>query len=69
MADKYERLLMKERIKEARHQAKLNELRRKKELSEIRERNVQSVVHIIMAVIALVPVLLIVGFCVSMLIK
>lgn len=69
MADKYERLLMKEKIKEARHQARVNDLRRRKELAEIRERNVQSIVHMIMAVIALVPVLLIIGFCISMLIK
>lgn len=37
MADKYERYLMKEKMKEARHQAKLDAIRRKKELAEVEE--------------------------------
>lgn len=37
MADKYEQFLMKEKLKEARHQAKLDDLRRKRELAEIKD--------------------------------
>lgn len=37
MADKYERYLMKQKMKEARHQAKLDEIRRKRELAEIKD--------------------------------
>lgn len=58
MADKYERLLMKEKIKEARHQARVNDLRRRKELAEIRERNFKSIGSFI---VILVPALVILG--------
>lgn len=64
MADKYEQFLMKEKLKEARHQAKLDDLRRKRELAEIkdvkakaRSRNMEWVAKLIM-----------IGICVAMVI-
>ncbi len=69
MADKYERFLMKEKFKEARHQAKLDELRRKKELSKIKEHNAQSASHLIVALIPLIAVLAVIAFYVYILSK
>jgi len=69
MADKYERFLMKEKLKEARHQAKIDELRRKKELSEIKEHNAQSASHLIVALIPLIVVLAVIAFYVYILSK
>lgn len=62
MADKYERFLMKEKLKEARHQAKLDDLRRKKELAEIREKNSKSVSNFITSLLSLIVVLGMVAF-------
>lgn len=62
MADKYERFLMKEKLKEARHQARLDELRRKKELAEIREKNSKSVSNFITSLLSLIVVLGMVAF-------
>ena len=56
--DKYERFLMKEKLKEARHQARLDDLRRKRELAEIkdvkakaRSRNMEQIVKLIAFII------------------
>lgn len=62
LADKYERFLMKEKMKEARHQAKLDDLRRKKELAEIREKNSKSVSNFITSLLSLIVVLGMVAF-------
>lgn len=62
LADKYERFLMKEKLKEARHQAKLDDLRRKKELAEIREKNSKSVSNFITSLLSLIVVLGMVAF-------
>lgn len=58
MADKYERFMMKEKLKEARHQARLEELRRKRELAEIkdikakaRSRNIKEIMPLIVFLI------------------
>lgn len=69
MADKYERFLMKEKLKEARHQAKIDELRRKRELSEIKEHDAKSASHLIVALIPLIVVLAVIAFYVYILSK
>lgn len=66
MADKYERFLMKEKMKEARHQAKLDELRRKKELAEIREKNSKSASNLITSLLPLIVILAVIAFYVYM---
>lgn len=62
MADKYEQLLMKEKMKEARHQARLDELRRKKELAEIREKNSKSVSRLVTNLVSLITILAAIAF-------
>ena len=37
MPDKYEQYMMKQKLKEARHQSKMQVLRRKKEIAEIKD--------------------------------
>lgn len=65
MADKYERFMMKEKMKEPRHQARLDELRRKRELAEIKDikakalsRNMEWIAKLIMIIIAVIIALL-----------